>query len=97
VKTLVRDGLVSGRDAIGKITEKMALMFLKVDAFNAISERVTTNMDNFNDFQQQMVGITEKLQQVGSVGDPKSLDDAIDQFYRQRFGEEKEANNAGKK
>ena len=97
VKTLVRDGLVSGRDAIGKITEKMALMFLKVDAFNAISERVTTNMDNFNDFQQQMVGITEKLQQVGSVGDPKSLDDAIDQFYRQRFGDDKEANHDRKK
>lgn len=90
VKVLVRDGVVSGRDAIGKITEKMALLFLKVDAFNSISERVTTNMDGFNDFQQQMVGITEKLQQVGAVGDPKSLEDAIDQFYRQRFGDDKE-------
>jgi len=90
VKVLVRDGVVSGRDAIGKITEKMALLFLKVDAFNSISERVTTNMDSFNDFQQQMVGITEKLQQVGAVGDPKSLEDAIDQFYRQRFGDDKE-------
>jgi hypothetical protein len=97
VKVLVRDGVVSGRDAIGKITEKMALLFLKVDAFNAISERVTTNMDTFNDFQQQMVGITEKLQQVGTVGDPKSLDDAIDQFYRQKFGDDKEAGNDRKK
>jgi len=93
VKVLVRDGVVSGRDAIGKITEKMALLFLKVDAFNSISERVTTNMDSFNDFQNQMVGITEKLQQVGSVGDPKSLEDAIDQFYRQRFGDDKEASH----
>jgi len=91
VKVLVQDGVVSGREAIGKITEKMALLFLKVDSFNSISERVTTNMDGFNDFQQQMVGITEKLQQVGAVGDPKSLEDAIDQFYRQRFGEDKEA------
>ncbi|HLY11013.1 MAG TPA: hypothetical protein VKW04_17055 [Planctomycetota bacterium] len=90
VKVLVRDGVVSGRDAIGKITEKMALLFLKVDAFNSISERVTTNMDSFNDFQQQMVGITEKLQQVGTVGDPKSLEDAIDQFYNHRFGDDKE-------
>jgi hypothetical protein len=97
VKILVRDGVVSGRDAIGKITEKMAMMFLKVDSFNAISERVTTNMDTFNDFQQQMVGITEKLQQVGTVGDPKSLEDAIDQFYRQRFGDDKEANHDRKK
>lgn len=97
VKVLVRDGVVSGREAIGKITEKMALMFLKVDAFNSISERVTTNMDTFNDFQQQMVGITEKLQQVGTVGDPKSLDDAIDQFYRQRFGDDKEAANDSKR
>jgi hypothetical protein len=93
VKVLVREGVISGRDAIGKITEKMALMFLKVDAFNTISERVTSNMDNFNDFQQQMVGITEKLQQVGALGDPKSLDDAIDQFYRQRFGDDKEEKN----
>jgi hypothetical protein len=98
VKVLVRDGVVSGRDAIGKITERMAMLFLKVDSFNAISERVTTNMDTFNDFQQQMVGITEKLQQVGTGGaDPKSLDDAIDQFYRQRFGDDKEANHDRKK
>jgi hypothetical protein len=91
VKVLVRDGVISGREAIGKITEKMALLFLKVDAFNTISERVTTNMDTFNDFQQQMVGITEKLQQVGTVGDPKSLEDAIDQFYSGKYRDEKEA------
>jgi len=97
VKILVRDGVVSGRDAIGKITEKMATLFLKVDAFNVISERVTTNMDGFNDFQVQMVGITEKLQQVGAVGDTKSLDEAIEQFYNKRFGEEKEAVNDRKK
>jgi hypothetical protein len=98
VKALVRDGVISGRDAIGKITERMATMFLKVDAFNAISERVTTNMDTFNDFQQQLVGITEKVQQVGTIGDPKSLEDAIDQFYRQRFGDDKtEVTNDRKK
>jgi hypothetical protein len=97
VKALVRDGVVSGRDAIGKITEKMATLFLKVDAFNVISEKVTTNMDNFNDFQVQMVGITEKLQQVGATGDTKSLDEAIEQFYNKRFGEEKETVNDRKK
>jgi len=96
VKTLVQDGVLSGRDAIGKITERMAMLFLKVDAFNSISERVTTNMDTFNDFQTQLTGITEKLQQVGTVGDTKSLDEAIEQFYNKRFGEEKETPN-GKK
>jgi hypothetical protein len=97
VKTLVQDGVLSGRDAIGKITERMAMLFLKVDAFNSISERVTTNMDTFNDFQTQLVGITEKLQQVGTVGDTKSLDEAIEQFYNKRFGEEKETPNDRKK
>jgi hypothetical protein len=97
VKVLVRDGVLSGKDAIGKITERMALLFLKVDSFNAISERVTDNMDTFNDFQVQMVGITEKLQQVGAVGDTKSLDEAIDQFYRRSSGEEKEETREAKK
>ena len=97
VKQLVRDGVVSGRDAIGKITERMAMLFLKVDAFNAISERVTTNMDTFNDFQVQMVGITEKLQAVGTAADPKSLDEAIDAFYRQKFGDDKEVTRDQKK
>ena len=45
----------------------------------------------------QMVGITEKLQQVGVTGDTKSLDEAIDQFYNKRFGEEKETVNDRKK
>jgi hypothetical protein len=30
---------------------------------------------------------------VGAVGDPKSLEDAIDQFYRQRFGDDKETSH----
>ncbi len=98
VKVLIRDGVISGREAIGKITEKMALLFLKVDSFNKINERVTGNMDTFNDFQTQMLGITEKLNQIGAIGDPKSLDDAIDQFYRKRFGEDdKEEKNNEKK
>jgi hypothetical protein len=54
-------------------------------------------MDSFNDFQVQMVGITEKLQQVGTTGDTKSLDEAIEQFYNKRFGEEKEAIHDPKK
>lgn len=98
VKVLLRDGVISGREAIGKITEKMALLFLKVDAFNRITDRISTNMDTFNDFQQQMLGVSEKLQQIGMLGDSKSLDDAIDAFYRKRFGEdEKEVKNGKEK
>jgi len=88
VKVLIRDGVLKGQESIGKITEKMALLFLKVDSFNRINERVGNNMDTFNDFQTQMLGITEKLQQIGAIGDPKSLDEAIDQFYNKRFGED---------
>lgn len=88
VKALMNDGVLRGQDAIAKVTEKMALLFLKVDSFNKINERVGSNLDTFNDFQTQMLGITEKLQQIGAGGDPKSLDEAIDQFYKKRFGEE---------
>ncbi|MBI2932073.1 MAG: hypothetical protein HYY16_10525 [Planctomycetes bacterium] len=88
VKVLIQDGVISGQEAIGRITEKMALLFLKVDAFNKINDRIFSDMDPFNDFQQQMLGITDKLQAIGAAGDPASLDDAIDQFYRKRFGDE---------
>ena len=76
----------------------MALLFLKVDAFNKITDRVSTNMDTFNDFQTQMLGISEKLQAIGMLGDTKSLDDAIDAFYHRRFGDdEKEVKSPGPK
>lgn len=98
VKVLLRDGVISGREAIGKITEKMAALFLKVDAFNKITDRISTNMDTFNDFQAQMAGVSEKLQAVGILGDAKSMDDVIDAFYRRRFGDEaKEVKNGSGK
>jgi hypothetical protein len=97
VKVLISDGVISGQEAIGKITEKMALLFLKVDSFNKINERVTSNMDAFNDFQTQMLGITERLQQIGSIGEVQSLDEAIDAFYKKRFGEDEASGTPEKK
>jgi len=93
VRVLIEDGILSGQDAIGKVTEKMALLFLKVDAFNTINQRINGSLDGFMDFQQTMVGIGEKLQRIGAPGDPKSLEQAIDDFYNRRFGgpEEKAA------
>ena len=87
VKVLIRDGVLSGQEALGKVTEKMAALFLKVDAFNKINERVSGNLDGFMEFQQTMVGITDQLNKIGAIGDPKTLDDAIDDFYKRRNGE----------
>lgn len=89
VKVLVRDGVLSGQEALAKVTERMAMLFLKVDAFNKINEKVNSNLDTFMDFQNTLFGISDKLSKVGALGDPKSLDDAIEDFYKRRFGDEK--------
>lgn len=88
VRVLVQDGLVNGEDAIGKVTEKMALLFLKVDAFNTINDRINGTLDGFMDFQSSVIGIGEKLQKIGSNGNPKSMEQAIDDFYHRRFGDD---------
>jgi hypothetical protein len=97
VRVLIRDGITNGQEAIGKVTEKMALLFLKVDAFNKINDRVTTNLDSFLDFQQSMLGISEKLNNVGVLGDSKSLDSVIEQFYSGTYKDEKPAEKTADK
>ncbi len=86
VRVLIQDGILSGNDAIGSVTEKMAVLFLKVDAFNKINDRITGTLDSFMDFQQTLIGIGEKLQKIGSEGSPKTMEAAIDDFYNRRFG-----------
>ncbi|MDP6958416.1 MAG: hypothetical protein QF645_06330 [Planctomycetota bacterium] len=96
VRVMIQDGILSGEDAIGKVTEKMAVLFLKVDAFNTINDRINGTLDGFMDFQSSVIGIGEKLQKIGSSGSPKSMEQAIDDFYNRRFGEEsvkKESDN----
>jgi hypothetical protein len=88
VRSIIRDGVINGQEAIGKVTEKMALLFLKVDAFNKINDRVSTNLDSFVEFQQSMLGISEKLNNVGVLGDSKSLDAVIEQFYSGTYKDE---------
>lgn len=90
VRAMIQDGILDGHDAIGKVTEKMAVLFLKVNAFNSINERVNQTLDGFMDFQEHMVGLGEKLQQIGLPGTPESLDQAIDDFYNRRYGLEEE-------
>lgn len=86
VRAMIQDGMLDGQDAIGKVTEKMAVLFLKVNAFNAINERVNQTLDGFMDFQEHMVGLGEKLQQIGLPGNADALDKAIDDFYNRRYG-----------
>lgn len=86
VRVLIQDGILSGNDAIGSVTEKMAVLFLKVDAFNKINDRITGTLDSFMDFQQTLIGIGEKLQKIGTDGTQKTMEGAIDDFYNRRFG-----------
>lgn len=89
VRVLIRNGIVNGEEAIGKVTEKMALLFLKVDAFNKINDRVNTGMDSFLDFQTSMLDIGEKLNKVGVAGgDSRTLDEIIDQIYSGTYEDE---------
>lgn len=91
VQNLVRNGILHGNIAIKQITEKLARMYLQVNTFAQVHDRINAGMSKFIDTHELLVDVTQKIESQPFGSNP-SIEKAIDHFYRkydyEREGEE---------
>ncbi len=87
VQNLVRQGILQGNRAIKKITEKLAQMYLRVNTFAKVHDRINAGMTKFIDTQELLVDVTRKIEQE-PFGNAPSIEKAIEHFYKRHDQEE---------
>lgn len=87
IKQILRDGVFGGDKAIKNVSEKLADLYVKVDAFTTIHDRINQDLNKFIDTNVDLMKIGNDLDNIGkgSWGDAsKSLQDTIDEFYKKK-------------
>jgi hypothetical protein len=65
IKQIIRDGIFGGDKAIKNVSEKLADLYVKVDSFTQIHDRINTDLNKFIDSQVDLAKINESLDNVG--------------------------------
>ena len=91
IKKIIREGIVGGEKAITNVSKKLADLYLKVDTFNQVHDRISQQMSRFLDSQGPLLGVTEKINAIGGEGSSfnslnKDLDAVIDDFAKKAKG-----------
>lgn len=81
VQNLVRQGILQGNIAIKNITEKLARMYLQVNTFAKVHDRINAGMSKFIDTHELLVDVTRKIEQE-PFGASGAIEETIDKFYR---------------
>lgn len=87
IKKLIKDGIIGGQGAITTVSEKLAVLYLKVDTFNEVHDRISGQMNKFMDSQGLLSDVTEKINSIGGQGTAfgdlnKDLDKVIEEFSK---------------
>ncbi len=93
IKQLIRDGILGSEQAIGNVAEKLANLYLKVDAFTQVHERINADLNRFVQGQEVLLDVTRKIDEIGATGGPigdigTDMEKAIEAFYGRRAGED---------
>jgi len=84
VEKLMRDGIVTGNRAIKNVSEKLAKLYVQVDAFNTVHERVNSGLSRFDWSQQVLLDVSKKIDAIGSPPASEDLNRVIEKFYERR-------------
>lgn len=84
VERLMRDGIVSGNRAIKNVSEKLAKLYVQVDAFNTVHERVNSGLSRFDWSQQVLLDVSKKIDAIGSPPASDDMEKVIEKFYQKR-------------
>lgn len=95
VKKLIREGITTGKHAIKNVTAKMSQIYLKVDGFTKIHDRINKGLSSFSTSQQVLLEAGKEIDQVGmgAKGSVMDLDKIIDKFAKKAEDGEDEGEN----
>jgi len=94
IKKIMNEGFFSGERAIKNVTEKLAQLYLRVDAFTQVHDRINGGLGRFAETQDTLSKLSATIDEIGTGGitsdgpagaaGANSIDDAVDYFYKQR-------------
>jgi hypothetical protein len=92
IKQVLRDGIFGSEQAIGNVADKLANLYLKVDAFSTVHERINADLNKFVESQEALLDVTKRIDAIGATGGPigdigADMDKAIETFYGRRNGD----------
>ncbi|RME81447.1 MAG: hypothetical protein D6785_09000 [Planctomycetota bacterium] len=95
VKKLIREGITTGKHAIKNVTAKMSQIYLKVDAFTKIHDRINKGLGSFAESQQVLLQVGKEIDKVGATGSGGVLDleKIIEKFAKKAEEGDKEDEN----
>lgn len=97
IKKIMNEGFYSGERAIKNVTEKLAQLYLRVDAFTQVHDRINQGLGRFAETQDTLAKLSASIDEIGNDGitgagvtevgtapGGNSLDEVVDYFYKQR-------------
>jgi hypothetical protein len=88
IKQIIRDGIFGGENAIKNVSEKLADLYVKVDAFTQVHDRINADLNKFVESQTELLNVSEKLDKIGAIdfgaNAQQDIDKTIDDFYKKK-------------
>jgi hypothetical protein len=99
IKKIMNEGFFSGERAIKNVTEKLAQLYLRVDAFTQVHDKINQGLGRFAETQDTLAKLSASIDEIGNDGitteggdaltshgggGPARLDDAVEYFYKKR-------------
>lgn len=94
IKKIMNEGFYSGERAIKNVTEKLAQLYLRVDAFTQVHDRINQGLGRFAETQDTLAKLSATIDEIGTGGitaegagsgpNGNTVEDAVEYFYKQR-------------
>ncbi|MHC4389740.1 MAG: hypothetical protein ACYTFT_13520 [Planctomycetota bacterium] len=89
IKKIMQDGILHGERSIQVVTEKLAQLYLQVDAFTQVHDRINMGLGQYGEVHDTLEVLSTRIDQIGDGlldgdGDPKNIQDAVDAFFEKR-------------
>jgi len=89
IKKIMSEGIMHGERSIKNVTERLALLYARVDAFTEVHDKLNMGLGGFLETQETLKDLSSKIDLIGEgvttgAGEPETITDAVDRYYQKR-------------
>lgn len=86
IKQLIAEGFTYGERSIRNVSERLVELYMRVDAFTQVHDRINMNLGSFVESQQTLLDISQRIDSIGTDGiaTMPEIEDAIEFFANRR-------------
>jgi DNA repair exonuclease SbcCD ATPase subunit len=87
IKKIMHDGILHGERSIKAVTEQLAKLYVQVDAFTQVHDKINMGLSGYGQTQDTLKGLSERIDQIVplvSEGDPLGIEAALEHYFDKR-------------